>query len=241
MPISSISVVNRHVPRDESISWRVDAEEELRRVLPVIEQLHRDDPSIVLSIDTMKAQVADGALRAGACVVNDITGFHSDPAMAAVVAKRNASAVLMHMQGTPEKMQDNPHYDDVIADIKEYLRESIRSARTAGVQQIIIDPGIGFGKNLQHNLEILRRLHEFQELGYPVLVGPSRKSFIGKITGASVDQRLAGTAAAVAFSILHGAHIVRVHDVGFIKQVCMVTDALIHTAKDTWNSFGSVS
>jgi dihydropteroate synthase len=225
-------------PRDDSNSWRLDPEEELRRVLPVIERLHSDDPSIVLSIDTMKAEVADHALRAGACIVNDISGFRSDSAMGMIAAKYEASAVLMHMQGTPDTMQKNPHYGDVISDIKKYLHESIQRAQTAGLKQIIIDPGIGFGKNLDHNLEILRRLSEFKELGFPILVGPSRKSFIGKITGASVDQRLAGTAAAVTAAILHGAQIVRVHDVGFIKQVCMVTDALIHMSEDSWNSLG---
>ncbi|MGD0339415.1 MAG: dihydropteroate synthase [Bacteroidota bacterium] len=216
-------------PGNRSNLWQVDAEEELRRVLPVIEQLHHDDKSIVLSIDTTKASVAEEALLAGACIVNDISGFNADSAMAVVTGKYNASAVLMHMQGTPDTMQRNPKYDNVIDDIKKYFYNSIQIAHKAGIQQIIIDPGIGFGKNLNHNLEILRKLREFQELGFPVLVGPSRKSFIGKITGAAVDQRLAGTAAAVAAAILGGAQIVRVHDVGFMKQVCLVTDALVHT------------
>lgn len=217
-------------PRNEQGTWRISVEEELRRVIPVIERLHHDDPSLVLSVDTTKSQVADEALRAGARIVNDISGLHADPDMAATAAKHNASVIVMHMQGTPDTMQKNPVYDDVIADIKEYLRGSIRTAKAAGVHQIIVDPGIGFGKNLHHNLEILRRLNEFHELGYPLLVGPSRKSFIGKITGAPVDDRIAGTAAAVTAAIMRGANIVRVHDVGFIKQVCMVTDSLIHTA-----------
>jgi dihydropteroate synthase len=216
-------------PRDGSGSWLVDAEEELKRILPVINQIHRADPSVVLSVDTTKSQVAEEALRAGVCIVNDISGFHRDPAMAEVTAKYKASAVLMHTQGTPDTMQKNPQYDDVIAEIKTYLHRSIEQGRSAGVQQIIIDPGIGFGKNLHHNLEILKRLAEFRELGYPVLIGPSRKSFVGTITGAAVDQRLAGTAAAVTAAILHGAHIVRVHDVGFMKQVCMVADTLTRT------------
>lgn len=216
-------------PRNGSGEWQVDAEEELRRILPVIEQVHRDDPSIILSVDTTKSKVADEALRSGACIVNDVSSFHRDPAMAEVTARHNASAILMHIQGTPDTMQKDPHYDDVIAEIKTYLCQSIQYGITSGIRQIIIDPGIGFGKNLHHNLEILRRLAEFRELGYPILVGPSRKSFIGKITGAAVDQRLAGTAAAVTAAILHGAHIVRVHDVGFMKQVCMVADSLNRT------------
>ncbi len=216
-------------PRNGSGSWQVDADEELKRILPVIQQIHRTDPSVVLSVDTTKSQVADEALRAGVCIVNDISGFHRDPAMAEVTAKHKASAILMHTQGTPDIMQENPHYDDVIAEIKAYLLRSIEQGRSAGVQQIIVDPGIGFGKNLHHNLEILRRLAEFREFGYPVLIGPSRKSFIGTMSGAAVDQRLAGTAAAVTAAILHGVHIVRVHDVGFMKQVCVVADTIIRT------------
>jgi len=216
-------------PREKQGGWQVDAEEEIRRILPVIEQLHRDDPSIVLSVDTTKSQVADAALRAGACIVNDISGFHRDPALAEVTARHNASAVLMHIQGTPDTMQKDPQYADVIAEIKAYLQQSIQLGTSAGIRQLIVDPGIGFGKNLRHNLEILRHVQEFRELGCPVLIGPSRKSFIGTITGASAEQRLAGTAAAVTAAILNGAQIVRVHDVGFMKQVCLVADALIRT------------
>jgi dihydropteroate synthase len=216
-------------PREGSESWQVDAGEELRRILPVIQQIHLTDPSVVISVDTTKSQVAEEALRSGACIVNDISGFNHDPAIPEVTARFHASAILMHMQGTPETMQENPQYNDVVSEIKSELLRSVEKGHRAGIKQMIVDPGIGFGKKLHHNLEILQRLEEFKELGCPVLIGPSRKSFIGTITGAPVDQRLAGTATAVTAAILHGANIVRVHDIGFMKQVCMVADSLTRT------------
>jgi len=202
-------------------------EEELRRVLPVIEAI-APRIGIPISIDTYKAKVAEEALSAGASIVNDISGLGFDPEMARVVARHGACAILMHIKGTPKDMQKDPRYDDVMGEIKAYLRERIRRAESAGVSPdaIVIDPGIGFGKRLEHNIEIFRRLEELEELEKPILVGPSRKTFIGEILGVDVSQRLYGTLAAVAHAVLRGAHIVRVHDVGAARQVVDMLDAL---------------
>lgn len=209
-------------PGSEAIS----GEEELRRVLPVIAKLAQST-SIPVSIDTVKPFVAQRALEAGAVIVNDISGLHGDPAMAAVIAGHNASVVIMHMKGTPKSMQVDPSYEDVVEEIFQYLREGISTAEQHGIGQIVVDPGIGFGKTLSHNLEIIRRLREFERLDYPVMVGPSRKSFIGKVLGLDVDERLEGTAAAVAASVMHGANLVRVHDVREMKRVVQMTDAIM--------------
>ncbi len=203
----------------------VPAEEELRRVLPVIRELAKrtDAP---LSIDTYKSEVAEAALDAGAVIVNDISAMTMDARMAEVVARRRASVVLMHMKGTPKTMQANPHYGDVVLEVKSFLRQQTERAQRVGIEQIIIDPGLGFGKTLEHNLTLMRELHAFNELSFPVLVGPSRKSFIGTILNLPVEERLEGTAAAVAACVLRGAHIVRVHDVQAMTRVSRVADAL---------------
>lgn len=201
-------------------------EEELRRVVPVIERLAKST-SVPISIDTYKSEVAARALDAGAVVVNDISGLHFDARMVDVIAEHKASVVIMHIKGTPKTMQVDPQYDDLIGEICTYLQESIQLAEVKGIGQIIVDPGIGFGKQLEHNLEIIRQLREFSRFGYPVLVGPSRKSFIGKILDLPVDQRLEGTAAAVAASIMNGANIVRVHDVKEMRRVARVVDAIM--------------
>lgn len=205
----------------------VPPDEELRRVLPVIERLAlRTD--VPISVDTYRSEVAGPALGAGAVIVNDITGLHGDVRLAGAAAAAGASMILMHMRGTPKSMQDDPRYDDVAGEIASYLGEGIAAALRAGVSQIIVDPGIGFGKLLGHNLEILRRLAELGSLGCPVLVGPSRKSFIGKLTGLPPEERLFGTAASVAVAIMNGANIVRVHDVAAMRQVAQVVDAVVH-------------
>lgn len=204
----------------------VTAEEELRRTIPVIERLAKATGAPI-SIDTTKSIVAVQALDAGAVIVNDISGLHADPGLADAVAARHASLALMHMRGTPKSMQENPEYDDVMEAITEYLAEGIRLAEQKGIGQILVDPGIGFGKSLAHNTEILRRLNELQALGYPVLIGPSRKSFIGKILDLPVDDRLEGTAAAVAAAIMGGANVIRVHDVKQMKRVAKTVDAII--------------
>lgn len=203
----------------------VPLEEELRRVIPVIKEIvKRTD--VPVSIDTYKSEVARQALDNGAVIVNDISGLRFDEKMAEIIARYNASVVIMHIKGTPKTMQQNPHYDDVISEIYSYLSDGIAKAQSAGIEQIIIDPGIGFGKRLNDNLEIIRRLREFKSLGYPILIGVSRKSFIGNVLNLPVEERVEGTAGAVAISVWNGANIVRVHDVKEMARVVRVVDAI---------------
>ena len=208
----------------------VSADEELRRVMPVIERLRDDGP--ILSIDTCKAAVARAALEAGVHNVNDVTALAADPEMAATAAEFGAGVVLMHMQGTPRTMQINPTYGDVIGDIADFFERRIERAVRAGISKahIVLDPGIGFGKTLAHNLQILRRLGEFRRLGRPILVGPSRKSFIRMVLGGEPDDRLEGTAAAVAAAVLAGASIIRAHDVRAMWRVARLSEAIAHAA-----------
>ena len=203
----------------------VSEEEEIRRVVPVIERLNRV-VKIPLSIDTYKSGVARAALAAGACIVNDISGMTYDPLMSETISGSGAAVVLMHILGTPKTMQLNPVYDDVVRDVFQFLKRQSALARENGITQIMVDPGLGFGKELHDNVELMKKLGTFAQLGYPILVGPSRKSFIGKILDLPVEQRLEGTAAAVTACILRGANIVRVHDVKEMKRVAMVADAL---------------
>jgi dihydropteroate synthase len=203
----------------------VSEAEEIRRVVPVIERLNRE-VRIPLSIDTYKSDVARAALAAGACIVNDISGMTYDPLMIGTVSGSRATVVLMHILGTPKTMQLKPVYDDVVRDVFQFLERQSALARENGITQIMVDPGLGFGKELHHNVELMKQLGTFARLGYPIVVGPSRKSFIGKILDLPVDQRLEGTAAAVTACILRGANIVRVHDVKEMKRVAMVADAL---------------
>ena len=203
----------------------VRLEEELQRVVPVIKELSKV-VNVPISIDTYKSKVAEAALDAGACVVNDISAMTFDSDMVKVVKKYGASVVLMHIKGTPKNMQENPTYDNVIEEILKYLMDRVNVARDNGIKQIIVDPGIGFGKRFEHNIEIIRNLKVFREIGYPLLVGPSRKSFIGNILNLPPAERVEGTAAAVTACILNGANIVRVHDVKEMKRVAMVADAL---------------
>ncbi|NPV53659.1 MAG: dihydropteroate synthase [Firmicutes bacterium] len=206
----------------------VPEEEEIARVIPVVERLVREVP-VPVSVDTCKAGVARRALEAGAHIINDISALRFDPELGRLVAKYDVPVVLMHMQGMPKYMQANPHYDDVISEIYAFFRERIAKALEFGVkcENIIIDPGIGFGKTTAHNLEILRRLDEFKGLGQPILVGTSRKSFIGNVLGLPVDQRVEGTAATVALAIARGADIVRVHDVREMTRVARMADAIL--------------
>ncbi|MFN3134793.1 MAG: dihydropteroate synthase [Candidatus Kryptonium sp.] len=203
----------------------VPLEEELRRVIPVIKEIVKR-ADVPISIDTYKSEVARQALDNGAVIVNDISGLRFDEKMVEVIAQYNASVVIMHIKGTPKTMQQNPYYDDVISEIYSYLSESVEKARSYGIKQIIVDPGIGFGKRLVDNLEIIRRLREFKSLGYPVLIGVSRKSFIGNILNLPVEERLEGTAGAVAISVWNGANIVRVHDVKEMARVVRIVDAI---------------
>jgi dihydropteroate synthase len=181
---------------------------------------------VPLSIDTCKAGVAEAALSVGASIVNDISGMTFDSRMMAVAHRHSATVVLMHMKGTPRTMQLNPQYENVIREVFEFLSIQTDKAREQGINQIIVDPGIGFGKNLEQNLDLMKGLKTFSLLGCPVLVGPSRKSFIGKLLDVPVEGRLEGTAAAVTACIIHGAHIVRVHDIKEMKRVACVADAL---------------
>jgi dihydropteroate synthase len=214
-------------------SLGVSLETELGRVLPVIEKL-RGTIRIPISVDTSKAEVAEAAAAAGAEIVNDVTALRNDPRIAEVVRRRKLALVLMHMRGKPRTMQKTPFARDVLSDVEKGLRHAVALARRAGIakSQIVLDPGIGFGKSYEQNCELLARLPELARLGYPLLVGTSRKSFIGKVleesklrAGAGAE-RIWGTAATLAASILQGAHIVRVHDVMEMTQVARVSDAL---------------
>ena len=205
----------------------VTLEEELERVVPVIEAL-KGRISVPVSIDTYKAGVARAACAAGAEIVNDVTGLMFDPDMAGIVAEADAGLVVMHTRGMPDTMQVDTGYGDLIADVKKYLQHSLDLAQAAGIAagRIVVDPGLGFGKSVEGNLELIRRLEELLPLGRPILVGPSRKSFVGAVTGRGGGERIFGTAAAVALSISHGASIIRVHDVAAMRDVAVMARAL---------------
>jgi dihydropteroate synthase len=207
----------------------VSADEELRRVIPVIEELVARGTRARISIDTSKAAVAAAALDAGATFVNDVTAFRGDPSMAALVAEHGVDCCLMHMLGSPRTMQDNPRYDDVVDDVARFLSERMAVAVAAGVaeERIMLDPGIGFGKTLEHNLELIRRLDEIVRLGRPVVIGTSRKSFLGRLTGRAVGERLAGTIATNVLAFERGARVFRVHDVGPVVDALAVAAATV--------------
>jgi len=209
----------------------VGAEQELRRVIPVVEGLASADTGSQLSIDTSKAAVARAALDAGASYVNDVTAFRADPAIAGLVAERDAECCLMHMLGEPRTMQEDPRYDDVVSDVKAFLEQRLAFAVAEGVpeERVTLDPGIGFGKTLDQNLELLRRLEEIVAIGRPVMVGTSRKSFLGKLTGREVDQRLAGTIATNVLAYARGASVFRVHDVAPVRDALTVAAATVAT------------
>jgi dihydropteroate synthase len=206
----------------------VPAGEEIRRVAPVIEGL-RARGAGYLSIDTSKGEVARAALDAGADLVNDVSGFQFDPQLLRVVAERRVPAVAMHLRGSFSSMHERPRYGDVVGEIVAELRASLFRAEAAGVPRshLVVDPGLGFAKDAAHSLEALARLPELAVLDRPILVGPSRKSFLGKVTGLPVAERLFGSAAAVAACVFGGAHLVRVHDVGEMVQVVKVCDAVL--------------
>ncbi len=204
----------------------VSVKEELRRTLPVIKRL-RNKIKVPLSIDTYRPEVAKACLDNGASIVNDITGLR-DPKMVKVAAKYKCGVVIMHMKGMPKTMQDNPRYKSLIDEIIEYLKRAINRVLDCGIdrEKIIIDPGIGFGKTLQHNLSILNNLDEFKVLGRPILVGPSRKSFIGTILNLPPKERIFGTVSSCVLAVKNGAHIVRVHDIKQVKEAVRVMDAI---------------
>lgn len=206
------------------------AEEEIRRVVPVIEEL-ADRVSVPISIDTTKAEVAKRALEAGAVIVNDIGALRLDPDLGGLVADRGVPIVLMHMLGTPKTMQNDPHYDDVVTEVKDFLANAIARAEAAGIdrKKTVIDPGIGFGKTVNHNLRLIEGLGALQALDVPILIGPSRKSFIQKLLGPDDERREIGTQAAVTAAALNGVHIVRVHDVERTRGTLKLVDAIMNS------------
>jgi dihydropteroate synthase len=205
----------------------LELDEELRRVIPVIEFVAKEVDAPI-SIDTYKSVVAKKAIEAGAQIINDISGLHFDPSLSQVAAKEDVPLVLMHIRGNPETMQKNIHYESLFSEIIQYLKDSIQRAESAGVdpEQIIVDPGIGFGKTAEDNLLILKNLQEFKILGRPLLLGTSRKSFIGKILNADVTERLEGTLSSIIIGVLNGAHIIRCHDVLQAKRAIAIADAV---------------
>jgi dihydropteroate synthase len=207
----------------------VSAEEELRRVLPVIDGLISAGVAAEVSIDTYKAAVAVEAARAGATIVNDVTALRGDPEMASVVAASGVGCCLMHMLGEPRTMQDDPRYHDVVDEVKAFLAARMELAIAAGIApgRIMVDPGIGFGKTLAHNLELLRRMDELVALGPPVVIGTSRKSFLGKITAKPVEDRIAATIATNVFAYMRGARVFRVHDAAPIHDALAITAATV--------------
>lgn len=207
----------------------VGAAAELERVLPVIEGLRARGVSAQISIDTSKAAVAAKALDAGAAIVNDVTALRGDPEMAGLVAARGVPCCLMHMLGEPRTMQDDPRYDDVVADVKAFLEERMAFAVAAGIpeERLLLDPGIGFGKTVEHNLELLARLDELVALGRPVVIGTSRKSFLGRVTGRPLDDRLAATIATNVLAYERGARVFRVHDVAPVRDALVIAGATV--------------
>jgi dihydropteroate synthase len=211
----------------------VSAEEELRRIIPVLERL-RGKLRIPVSVDTSKSSVAEAALDAGAEIINDVTGLRSDPAIADVASRRKLPLILMHMRGEPRTMQKGSFARHVVPDVLSGLDRSLAVARRAGVanSQVVLDPGLGFGKTYEQSFELIARLSEFAQLGFPLSIGASRKSFVGKaLGGAPKGERVWGTAATVAAAIFGGAHIVRVHDVAEMVQVARVADAIVHRGR----------
>ncbi len=206
----------------------VPVDEELRRVGPVVEALAADGGAPV-SIDTSKLAVAEAALDAGAAMVNDVTALRAEPELAELCADRGCEVCLMHMLGDPRTMQENPVYDDVVDDVRSFLAERIEFAVSRGIaeERIWVDPGIGFGKTVEHNLELTRRLGELSALGRPIVYGSSRKSFLGKLTGAEPDQRLGGTIASNVIAYANGAAMLRVHDAGPVREALTVAAAIL--------------
>ena len=208
-------------------SFGIPIEEELKRVIPVVKRLAAAVP-VPLSVDTSKADVARQALEHGASLINDVTALRGDPAMAEVVAQHRAGLILMHMAGTPATMQQRPFYRDVVGEVAEFLLNAVQRAERAGIDRshLLIDPGLGFGKTVDQNLELMQSLPRLTALGLPIVVGPSRKSFIGQTLHAEVQNRLAGTLACVAYAQRSGAHIIRVHDVNATVQLLQMLAAI---------------
>lgn len=210
----------------------VPADEEARRVVPVIREILTARPEAVISIDTYHAATAEAAIEAGAGIVNDISALDGDSRMASVVAGAGCPVVLMHMLGEPKTMQQSPHYDDVVAEVREFLARRAEAAISAGVvpENVILDPGIGFGKTLEHNLTLVENLDAIADLGYPILFGASRKSFIGRVFGGDPEERLFGTVATSVLAYERGATIFRVHDVRANREALEVAAAVVNAS-----------
>jgi len=208
-------------------SKKISVDEEMERVIPVIEALSRE-LNIPICIDTYKSEIAKKAIQAGASMINDISAFRIDPDLIPVVQESGVPVILMHMKGTPDSMQDNPTYDDLMGEILDFLKNAVDRALNGGINEdmIIIDPGIGFGKTFDHNLQIINTLHKFHSLGRPILLGTSRKAFIGHILDKEPQDRDTGTMATIAAGVMNGAHIVRVHDVKKGVETVKVIDAI---------------
>ena len=204
----------------------VSAEEEAERIIPVVEKILKKKPQTIISVDTTKSSVAEEALKIGAKIINDISAFNFDPAIIDVVKKYNAAYVLMHMKGNPRTMQNDPYYNDVIKEIYGFLSDKLRILEAAGISKVFVDPGIGFGKRLKDNFEILRRLEDFKNLGYPILIGVSRKSFIGKTLNLDVDKRDTATSIIDSVAVKNGASVIRTHNVKNGVQVCKLLKQL---------------
>jgi len=206
----------------------ISPEEELKRIMPVISEL-REKTNVLISVDTTKSKVAEAALGAGADIINDISAFRFDDRMPLIATETGAPVVLMHMKGVPKTMQSNPFYEDLFQEIRCFLEERIATAEAYGIKRenIIVDPGIGFGKSLEHNLSIINNLNFLEELDRPILVGISRKSFIGKILNLPPQERMEGTIASAVLSVLKGAHILRVHDVEPVRRAVSVAEAIM--------------
>ena len=218
----------------------VSVQEEMDRVVPVVEALARE--GLAVSVDTMKAEVADAALKAGAEMINDVSALGTDPDMARVCAAHKAPVVLMHMRGTPAAMQKDTHYDDLLSEVYVSLSESIERAIDAGIagDKIIVDPGLGFGKSREGNMELVRRLAEFRSLGCPILIGASRKSFTGGVSGAATEDRLSASLAVAAIAIVNGASVLRVHDVREAVEAALMADAVKAAGARDGNRGGTV-
>jgi dihydropteroate synthase len=205
----------------------VDDEEEIKRVLPVIEGVIKARPEALISVDTTKSSVAEKALQAGAVIINDISGLTFDPMMPEIAKRNNASVIIMHIKGIPKSMHVNPVYEDLIREIYNFLKERSSVAVKAGIKNIIIDPGIGFGKNGDHNFELLKRLEDFKSLGFPILVGLSRKSFLGNLLQLKINERDTATVIAETAAVLNGARIIRTHNVKNCLYMRKITGKLL--------------
>ena len=210
----------------------VSKNDECNRIIPVIESIKKNNSEILISVDTYKSYVAKRAVDAGADLVNDISGLTFDPNMLSYLSGKGIPVILMHINGRPKTMQNNPVYDDLIKDIRNFFLKQCNIAKENGIKKnhIILDPGIGFGKSFEHNFTVIRRLNEICDLGYPVMIGPSRKTFIGDTLGLPLNERIEGTLATVVAGIMNGAKIVRVHDIKEVKRAVKVTEKILASA-----------